>query len=199
MIVRRSEPKVSVNRIEKTHYCRCRRSFPFADTKNKSLLLQTAHIIESKQKQRDTKQRDSSTIMSSPPSSNNNNNKGVKFLTDECVGTMLFHSSDLQELSESYSGTKDECVGTLLVHQSDVQGLSSSPPAAFPEVHMPQVNLRKRVTAGTLLVYPADLKTDEKPPHGETTIGKLQKRVTKALDNVPPSDDDDHGYWHPGV
>ena len=56
---------------------------------------------------------------------------------NECVGTLLVHQSDLQELSEcKTSGTRDECVGSLLVHQSDMQELSDAPPS----------NLARRVT-----------------------------------------------------
>ena len=70
----------------------------------------------------------------------------------ECVGSLLVHSSDLQELSEEAAlGNKGdakttiECVGSLVVPSHDVEELS--------EAKSPQVNLQKRVTAvGTLLV-----------------------------------------------
>ena len=52
----------------------------------------------------------------------NNNQK------DECVGTLLVHASDVQELSTVPTNiSRDECVGTLLVHQTDVQELSTVP------------------------------------------------------------------------
>jgi len=55
-------------------------------------------------------------------SSKDNSNK------DECVGSLLVHSSDVQELTNTPSKrTQDECVGTLLVHQTDVQELSDVP------------------------------------------------------------------------
>ena len=58
---------------------------------------------------------------------------------DECVGTLIVHKEDVQELSSvplPEQCSKDECVGTLLVHQSDVQELSEAPAS----------NLVRRVT-----------------------------------------------------
>mmetsp|Transcript_12004 Transcript_12004/g.19918 ORF Transcript_12004/g.19918 Transcript_12004/m.19918 type:complete len:93 (+) Transcript_12004:157-435(+) len=62
----------------------------------------------------------------------NNHTKNQK---DECVGTLLVHANDVQELS-TVPTSRDECVGTLLVHQADVQELSS----------VPVSNLTRRVT-----------------------------------------------------
>lgn len=58
---------------------------------------------------------------------------------DECVGSLLVHSKDVQELSSvppPSSTSKDECVGSLLVHAKDVQELSD----------VPTSNLVRRVT-----------------------------------------------------
>ena len=44
----------------------------------------------------------------------------------ECVGSLLVHSKDVQELTTEHVIPKahDEMVGSLLVHQADVQELS---------------------------------------------------------------------------
>ena len=55
---------------------------------------------------------------------------------NECVGSLLVHQTDVQELSEAPPARDSECVGSLLVHQSDMQELSESPPS----------NLARRVT-----------------------------------------------------
>jgi hypothetical protein len=73
----------------------------------------------------------------------------------ECVGSLLVHSSDVQELTdEAALGNKGdakntiECVGSLVVPSQEVEELN--------DVKLPEVNLKKRVTAvGTLLV-PSD-------------------------------------------
>jgi len=78
----------------------------------------------------------------------------------ECVGSLLVHSSDVQELTdEAALGNKGnakntvECVGSLVVPSHDVEELS--------DVKLPEVNLKKRVTAvGTLLVPTDDDKKD---------------------------------------
>lgn len=70
----------------------------------------------------------------------------------ECVGSLVVHSSDVQELSEVHSNINvqditetikdelkhDECVGSLLVHTSDMQELSSLPEGGS--------NIQRRVT-----------------------------------------------------
>ena len=91
----------------------------------------------------------------------------------ECVGSLLVHSSDLQELSSS-SSPKTECVGSMLVQSSDMQELSdSSPNPHFPDMHLPAINLQKRVTVGTLLVQQDDLEThhnkkQDEPDHSSS-------------------------------
>lgn len=55
---------------------------------------------------------------------------------DECVGSLLVHAKDVQELTAVPPPPKDECVGTLLVHQSDMKELSG----------VPASNLVRRVT-----------------------------------------------------
>jgi len=74
----------------------------------------------------------------------------------ECVGSLLVHTSDLQELSEVAAPSimmlqtrKTECVGTMLVDTEDLRELSA---VAAP-------TLQKRATVGTLLVAPEDVAT----------------------------------------
>lgn len=58
---------------------------------------------------------------------------------NECVGSLIVHQSDVQELSEAppaRDSSRDECVGSLLVHQSDMQELAEAPVS----------NLTRRVT-----------------------------------------------------
>lgn len=75
---------------------------------------------------------------------------------------------------------KVECVGTLLVHSSDVQELSDA-----PAPHLPEVNLQKRVTAGTLLLPPEDM---DSPPKEAKDVGSpsLQRRITERLNGPAP-------------
>ena len=54
---------------------------------------------------------------------------------DECVGTLLVHPQDVQELS-SVKVAKRPTVGTLLVPSQDLQELTESPPST----------LRRRIT-----------------------------------------------------
>lgn len=78
----------------------------------------------------------------------------------ECVGSLLVHTSDVQELSdEAPLGNKGdakntiECVGSLVVPSQEVEELSGA--------KLPEVNLQKRVTAvGTLLIPNDDAKKD---------------------------------------
>ena len=89
------------------------------------------------------------------------------------------------------SEAPDEAVGTLLVHQKDLQELSKSGPPMSP----PQVNLKKRVTVGTLLVPPSDL---ESTPEEKVMEANIKRRVTKAVNdalNAPPPDVDDPSQW----
>ena len=60
----------------------------------------------------------------------------------ECVGSLLVHTSDVQELSESPPEPKDEMVGSLLVSQKDVQELTTEADATATKT----VNLAKRLT-----------------------------------------------------
>jgi hypothetical protein len=91
-----------------------------------------------------------------------------------------------------------ECVGTLLVSSHDVQELSDVPtPSLLSEAHIPtpsfpDVYLKKRVSAGTLLVSPKDLKSPEEKPvpkqdDGDTS-STLRKRITNRLTGPAPPD-----------
>ena len=62
---------------------------------------------------------------------------------------------------------KVECVGTLLVHTSDVQELSEA-----PAPHLPEVNIKKRVTE--MLGLKDEAAKQEKGP-------SLQRRITDRL------------------
>ena len=104
----------------------------------------------------------------------------------ECVGSLLVPSRDVQELSLE-NRTTSECVGSLLVDSKDIQELGSSPMMASS---FTQVNLQKRVTVGTLLVPPDDLKTT----HEESSSPSLARRVTERLQGPPP-DDADTDMW----
>ena len=51
----------------------------------------------------------------------------------ECVGSLLVHSTDVQELSQMKEASmkdKVECVGSLLVHSTDMQELMMEDQAA---------------------------------------------------------------------
>jgi hypothetical protein len=101
----------------------------------------------------------------------------------ECVGTLLLHSSDLQEpLSSTRPQASDECVGSLLVHQSDMQELSQE---MEPKREM---NLQKRVSAGTLLVSSSDLRSE--PAREESPKGSLRRRITDRLNSPAPKDEE---------
>jgi hypothetical protein len=102
---------------------------------------------------------------------------------DEAVGTLLVHQSDMKELSQASPREADEAVGTLLVHQSDMKELSSA-----EKPHLPEVNLTKRVTVGTLLVTPQDL---ESTPEEKQQEASIRRRITEALHKPPPDDGDD--------
>ena len=96
-----------------------------------------------------------------------------------------------------------ECVGSLLVSSQDMQELSDAPTPSFSDVHiptpssLPEVYLKKRVTAGTLLVSSADLNSPER--HQEEAVPKqqdgpdtasptLRKRITNHLNGPAPAD-----------
>lgn len=110
---------------------------------------------------------------------------------DECVGTLLVHQSDLKELSNASPKKTDECVGTLLVHSSDVQELSSDRPNERDEC------------VGTLLVHQSDMKelssmsnhSDREDPNTSKPTPTLVRRVTDAMRNFEPDDDDDPSKW----
>jgi hypothetical protein len=102
----------------------------------------------------------------------------------ECVGTLLVHSSDLQELSEAIKNDDPvECVGSLLVHSSNIQELSEG--ASM----LPAVNLRQRVTAGTLLVKSDDLRSPE-DNHTQQGVSIQKRLITNKLNGPAPSDEE---------
>jgi hypothetical protein len=105
----------------------------------------------------------------------------------ECIGTFLVQSSYLKELSGmSKNHDEVECVGTLLVHSSDVKELSDRP---SDSLSLPTVNLSKRVTAGTLLVMPDDLRSPEQHDSPNNDAGvSIQKRLHNTLNGPPPAD-----------
>ena len=75
----------------------------------------------------------------------------------ECVGSLLVHQSDMKELSAATNQDQIECVGSLLVSSSDVQHLSEqSSPSSLPAVH-----LKQRISVGTLLVTPEDVRSPD--------------------------------------
>jgi hypothetical protein len=100
----------------------------------------------------------------------------------ECVGSLLVHQSDMKELSEATARQGDgvECVGSLLVHSSDVQELSESSPA------LPAVNLKQRISVGTLLVTSEDIRSPGKTEGGVS----IQKRITNKMTGPSPPDDE---------
>lgn len=53
----------------------------------------------------------------------------------ECVGSLLVHTNDLEELSAATPTTKEkvECVGSLLVHTSDLEELSEATKKEVPK------------------------------------------------------------------
>jgi len=92
---------------------------------------------------------------------------------DECVGTLLVHQSDMQELSKaSPSPTQTECVGSLLVASNDMKELSEAPASpASPE------NSKNTKTTPTLV-----------------------KRLTERMRNAEwqsgaSPDDEDPAFW----
>ncbi|KAG7354056.1 hypothetical protein IV203_003412 [Nitzschia inconspicua] len=105
--------------------------------------------------------------------------------TTECVGTLLVPSSNLKELSAATNNDVVECVGSLLVHTSDVQELSSMSVAST----LPTVNLRQRVTAGTLLVKSDDLRSPDQERNTENNVS-FRKRLTKRLNGPAPADEE---------
>jgi hypothetical protein len=108
----------------------------------------------------------------------------------ECVGTLLVHSSDLQGLSgETRRNEEVECVGSLLVHSSDVKELSSD----RTPVVLPQVNLRSRVTVGTLLVASNDLRSPEEDKMRDKAIS-IQRRYTDRMTGPAPGDDESDSW-----
>ena len=90
-----------------------------------------------------------------------------------------------------------ECVGTLLVHSSDVQELSEiSNTQANKESF--GANLQRRVTVGTLLVPSSDLKSPEEKdeehskeasPMASMTM-RITRRITDKLNSQAPPDED---------
>jgi hypothetical protein len=87
----------------------------------------------------------------------------------------------------------DECVGTLLIPSTDLQELShtSSPKSFAPGL----VNIKKRVTVGSLMVQSSDLNTtpqDNTLP--ESSVKTLQRRITKRLQGPAP-DDSEADSW----
>jgi hypothetical protein len=101
----------------------------------------------------------------------------------ECVGTLLVPSSDLKELSQANSQEQVECVGSLLVHTSDVQELTDLAPG------LPEVNLQKRVTVGTLLVTQSDLESPKEDTLKEKVVS-IQRSATKRMTGPAPGDDE---------
>jgi hypothetical protein len=98
---------------------------------------------------------------------------------------------------------KVECVGTLLVSSHDMQELSDAPTPSFADVHVPrpsfpEVYLKKRVTAGTLLVSSTALNSSEEETvpkqDGLDTSPTLRKRITARL-NGPAPDDSEVDTW----
>ena len=88
-----------------------------------------------------------------------------------------------------------ECVGSLLVHTSDMQELSDH--NAVQAELLPAVNLQKRVTAvGTLLVNQNDLDSssgsgsgsNNNPNAEENDSPSIVRRITKALQGPAPDD-----------
>jgi len=103
----------------------------------------------------------------------NSNSMKEEEQTSECVGSLLVHSSDLQELSEVAApsfGKTTECVGTMLIDTKDVQELSDAP------VTMPDVlpTLQKRATVGTLFVSREDVASHAPPTNDEAASNKKQ-------------------------
>ena len=88
-----------------------------------------------------------------------------------------------------------ECVGSLLVHASDLQELSVATKTAASPIQT--VNLKKRTTAGTLLINSEDLATPKsnKGPdaaHDTDASPGLVRRVTERLSGpAAPRDETD--------
>ena len=84
-----------------------------------------------------------------------------------------------------------ECVGTLLVHSSDVQELSANTKTIEESSAS---NLQRRVTAGTLLVPSSDLRSPvekQEEHHDESSPkGSLRRRITEKLTSPAPPDED---------
>ena len=101
----------------------------------------------------------------------------------ECVGSLLVHQSDMKELSAaSNHDPAVECVGSLLVPTNYVKELSDP---ASPS--LPSVNLKQRISVGTLLVTPEDVRSPEQAHTGAVT---LQKRITNTLTGPSPPDEE---------
>jgi hypothetical protein len=86
----------------------------------------------------------------------------------------------------------DECVGTLLIPSTDLQELSNTPSS---KSSAGLVSIKKRVTVGSLLVQTSDLNTtvqDNTLP--ESSVKILRRRITKSLQGPAP-DDSEADSW----
>lgn len=80
---------------------------------------------------------------------------------------------------------RHESVGSLLLPSTDLQELSSSPKS--PGL----VNLKKRVTVGSLLVQSSDLNTRHQDASASgSTVTSLRRRISENLKGPPPCDSD---------
>jgi hypothetical protein len=95
---------------------------------------------------------------------------------------------------------KIECVGSLLIHSHDVQELDSDHiPSPMPSV----ANLKKRPTVGTLLVptHTDTTPTDQSQPtppkedtDGDKKSSSLMRRITDTF-KVPDPDESGYDEW----
>lgn len=107
----------------------------------------------------------------------------------ECVGTLLVPSSNLQELSSNFPhpvtfSSSVEGVGTIIVPCNDLQ--------EFKDESKQTISLKKRVTVGSLLVPSTDL---HHPPVlgevidiSEARKPSLVRRFTNKMQGPAPSD-----------
>ena len=110
----------------------------------------------------------------------------------ECVGSLLVHSSDLQELSTYKTEPEKDpnvCVGSLIMHVHDVQELDTDH-IPFPQPSTPVEDLKKRTAVGSLLLPPVDLKTPTTQASSleSPKFPSLVRRFTDKMQGPAPED-----------
>ena len=114
---------------------------------------------------------------------------------NECVGSLIVHSSDMEELSEATKHqdhqlvdvvteelSHDECVGTLLVHKEDMEEVTHEPTTHVVEDIKNE--LAHDECVGTLLVHKEDMEEVSGLGGGERIIEHLNESPEITKDEV---------------